>query len=90
MELWENITPTTLSWMGILTHTSRQTKNMIHLHEKAVVRREGRSENPRHWLRTDSGHSVVIMVATFLEEKVPRQQDGERPGFLEPRAGYSK
>lgn len=40
-------------------------------------------------MKTESGHSVVIPVATFLEE-VSRQQEEERPGFLEPRADYSK
>lgn len=49
----------------------------------AAVRKEVRSENPRHQLRTGSGHSVVVPVATFLEGNLPRQQaGGERPGFL--------
>lgn len=41
-------------------------------------------------LRTLSGRSVVILVANFLEGKVPRQQERERPGFLKPSTGYSK
>ena len=42
----------------------------------AAVRKEVRSENPRHQLRTGSGHSVVVPVATFLEGNLPRQQAG--------------
>lgn len=41
-------------------------------------------------LRTRSGCSVVILVATFLEGKGPRQQERERPGLLLPRTGYSE
>ena len=40
---------------------------MVHLQERAVAGREGKTENPRQWLGTDSGHSVVVLVATFLE-----------------------
>lgn len=41
-------------------------------------------------LRTRSGRSVVILVATFLEGKGPRQQERERPELLQPRTGYSE
>lgn len=88
MEVWETA-PTPLSRKEILTHTSAQTKTWPKYKKELLVGREGRSENPRHWSRIDSGHSVVILVATFLEE-VPKQQEGEKSGFLEPGACYGK
>lgn len=78
-----------LFYQWILTPTSRQTRNRAQ-QGRAAVGREGRSENSSHCLRTDGGHRVLILVVTFLEEKVPGSKMGERPGFLEPRAGYSK
>ena len=73
---------------GIFTHTSRQTKNMVHLQERAVAGRQGQSENPRQWLGTDSGQCGCA-GGYFPGSSVPRQQEGKRPGILEPRAGYS-
>lgn len=67
------------------THTSRQTKNMVHLQERAVVGRQGKSKNPRQWLGTDSGHSVVVLVVTFLEVALQGSKRGRGQDFWSPR-----